>query len=133
MSFVSAIGRRLVLAALFVLALSPSVRSDELAHLHAAVEEGRGRVSGRRARRKAYRSDAARPLTAHAILLLKAETCVSRRDVDEAQLHPLDAVPAIEAQGAGGVHPLTTALPERDPQFLSGRAKRDGIDDRPVA
>jgi hypothetical protein len=30
MSFVSAIGRRLVLAALFVLALSPSVRSDEL-------------------------------------------------------------------------------------------------------
>jgi predicted RNA binding protein YcfA (HicA-like mRNA interferase family) len=82
---------------------------------------------------KHTRSDAARPLTVHAMLLLKAEACVSRRDVDEAQLHPLDAVPAVEAQGAGGVHPLTTALPERDPQFLSGRTKRDGIDDRPVA
>jgi hypothetical protein len=33
-----AIGRRLVLAALFVLALSLSVRSDELAEFHAAVE-----------------------------------------------------------------------------------------------
>jgi hypothetical protein len=39
MSFVSAIGRRLVLAALLVLALSLSVRSDELADFHAAVEE----------------------------------------------------------------------------------------------
>jgi hypothetical protein len=39
MSFVGAIGRRLVLAALSVLALSPSVRSDEVADFHAAVEE----------------------------------------------------------------------------------------------
>ena len=68
MSIPRAIGHRLALPALLMLALSLSVRSDELAHLHAAVEEGRGRVSGRRARRKAYRSDAARPLTAHAML-----------------------------------------------------------------
>jgi hypothetical protein len=52
MSFDSAIGRRLVLAALFVLALSPSVRSDGLADFHAAVEEAAARVSGRRARRQ---------------------------------------------------------------------------------
>jgi hypothetical protein len=39
MSFVRAIGRRLALAALFVLALSLSVRSDDLADFHTAVEE----------------------------------------------------------------------------------------------
>ena len=39
MSFVSAIGRRLALAAFFVLALSLSLRSDELADFHAAVDE----------------------------------------------------------------------------------------------
>lgn len=39
MSLARAIGRRLVLAALFVLALSLSVRSDELAEFHAAVEQ----------------------------------------------------------------------------------------------
>jgi len=39
MSLVRAIGRRLVLAALLVFALSFSVRSDELAEFHAAVEQ----------------------------------------------------------------------------------------------
>jgi hypothetical protein len=38
MSLARAIGRRLVLAVLFVLALSLSVRSDELAEFHAAVD-----------------------------------------------------------------------------------------------
>src|SRR5258707_12618129 len=38
MSFARALGRRLVLATLFVFALSLSVRSDELADFHAAVE-----------------------------------------------------------------------------------------------
>jgi hypothetical protein len=38
MSLARAIGRRLVLAILFVLALSLSVRSDELAEFHAAVD-----------------------------------------------------------------------------------------------
>jgi hypothetical protein len=39
MSFVSAVGRRLAMAALLVPALSLSVRSDELADFHRAVEE----------------------------------------------------------------------------------------------
>jgi hypothetical protein len=39
MPLVRAIGRRLVLAAFLVLALSLSVRSDELADFHAAVEQ----------------------------------------------------------------------------------------------
>jgi hypothetical protein len=39
MSFVRTIVHRLVLAALFVLALSLSVRSDEVADFHAAVEQ----------------------------------------------------------------------------------------------
>jgi hypothetical protein len=39
MSLARAIGRRLVLAVLFVFALSLSVRSDELAEFHAAVEQ----------------------------------------------------------------------------------------------
>jgi hypothetical protein len=39
MSFVRTVAHRLVLAALFVLALSLSVRSDELADFHAAVEQ----------------------------------------------------------------------------------------------
>jgi hypothetical protein len=39
MSLVRAIGRRLALAALLMLALSLSVRSDELAAFHAAVEQ----------------------------------------------------------------------------------------------
>jgi hypothetical protein len=39
MSFVSAVRRRLALATFFVLALSLSVRSDEVADFHAAVEE----------------------------------------------------------------------------------------------
>src|SRR5882757_3762538 len=39
MSFARALGRRLVLATLFVFALSLSVRSDELADFHAAVEQ----------------------------------------------------------------------------------------------
>jgi hypothetical protein len=39
MSIPRAIGRRLVLAALFMLALSLSVRSDELVDFHAAVEQ----------------------------------------------------------------------------------------------
>lgn len=128
-----AIGRRLVLAALFVLALSPSVRSDELADFHAAVEEAAAeyradaRVANHTGLTPRKTSDGA------PMLLLKADARVRRRDVDEAQLHAFVTVPAVEAQRAGGVHPLTTALGERDPQFLSGRAKRDGIDDRPIA
>jgi HAMP domain-containing protein len=39
MSLARAIGRRLVLASLLVLALSLSVRTDELADFHAAVEQ----------------------------------------------------------------------------------------------
>ena len=66
-------------------------------------------------------------------MLISTEACVSRRDVDEAQLHPLSAIPAVEAQGADCVHGLPARLSEGDPKFLSGGTKCDGIDDRPVA
>src|SRR5262245_15659733 len=66
-------------------------------------------------------------------MLMNAEAHVSRRHVDEPQLHLLDAVPAVETQGTGGVHGSPAALPEGDPEFLPSGAKRDGIDDRAVA
>src|SRR5262249_40852334 len=65
--------------------------------------------------------------------IMNAQAHGRRRHVDEPQLHPFDAVPAVETQGAGGVHGSPAALPERDPEFLSGGAKRDGIDDRAIA
>src|SRR5215510_3186893 len=67
------------------------------------------------------------------LTLMNAEAHVSRRHIDEPQLHPFDAVPAIEAQGAGRVHGSPAALPKRDPEFLSSGAKRDGVDDRAIA
>ena len=51
---------------------------------------------------------------------MNTEARVSRGDVSQPQLHPLDAVPAVEAQGADGVHGLSAALPERDSEFLAG-------------
>src|SRR5215469_9540847 len=68
-----------------------------------------------------------------AMMLMNAEARVSRRDINQPQLHPFDPVPAVEAQRAGGVHGSPAALPERDPELLSGGAKRDGVDDRAVA
>src|SRR5262249_57350944 len=67
------------------------------------------------------------------LTLMNAEAHVSRRHIDEPQVHPFDAVPAVEAQGAGGVHGSPAALPERDAEFLSSGAKRDGVDDRAIA
>src|SRR5262249_59276787 len=41
--------------------------------------------------------------------------------------------PAVAAQRAGGVHGSPATLPERDPELLSGGAKRDSVDDRAIA
>src|SRR5262249_59635830 len=68
-----------------------------------------------------------------AAMLMNAETCVSRRHIDEPQLHPFGAIPAVEAQSADGVDGLATSLLERHPKLLSGGAKCDGIDDRTIA
>src|SRR5215510_8154999 len=66
-------------------------------------------------------------------MLMNAEARVSRRYINHPELHPLDAVPPVDTQGAGRVHGSPAALPERDPEFLSGGAKRDGVDDRAIA
>src|SRR6516225_3938609 len=66
------------------------------------------------------------------MMLMNAEARVSRRYINHSELHPFDTVPAVEAQRAGGVHGSPTALPEPDPELLSGGAKRNGVDDRAV-
>src|SRR5260370_3026132 len=66
-------------------------------------------------------------------MLMNAEAGVSRRYINHPQLHPFDTVPAVEAQRAGGVHGSPAALPECDPELLSGGAKRNGVDDRAIA
>src|SRR5262252_766948 len=66
-------------------------------------------------------------------MLMNAEAGVSRRYINHPELHPFDPIPAVEAQRAGGVHGSPAALPERVPEFLSGGAKRDGVDDRAIA
>src|SRR4030095_2807339 len=66
-------------------------------------------------------------------MLMGTEAYVSRRQIDEPQLHPLSAIPAVEAQGAGCVDGLPARVSERDPKFLSGGTKCDGIDDRTIA
>src|SRR5437879_13759159 len=66
-------------------------------------------------------------------MLMNAEAGVSRRYINHPQLHPFDTVPAVEAQRAGGVHGSPAALPEPDPELLSGGAKRNGVDDRAIA
>src|SRR6266550_7220208 len=58
---------------------------------------------------------------------------VSRCHIDEPQLHPLDAVPAVEAQGAGRMHALPTRLLKRASKLLSGGAKSNGVENRAVA
>ena len=51
---------------------------------------------------------------------MNTEARVSRGNVGQPQLHPLDAVPAIEAQGADGMHRLAAVLSERYSEFLPG-------------
>ena len=51
---------------------------------------------------------------------MNTEARVSRGNVGQPQLHPLDAVPAVEAESADGVHRLSAALPERDSELLAG-------------
>src|SRR5260221_760568 len=66
-------------------------------------------------------------------MLMNAEARVSRRYTSQAQLQPFGSVPGVEAQRAGGVHGWPAALPEPDPELLSGGAKRNGVDDRAIA
>src|SRR5262249_57805405 len=66
-------------------------------------------------------------------MLMNAEAHVSRRYINHSELHPFDTVPAVDAQRAGGVHGSPAALPEPDPELLSGGAKRNGVDDRAIA
>ena len=66
-------------------------------------------------------------------MLMRAEAPVSGCQVEEAQLHPLGAVPAVKAQGAGCVHTLPARLRKRDPKFLSCGTKRDRVNDRAIA
>src|SRR5215475_10071508 len=58
---------------------------------------------------------------------------ISRCHIDEPQLRPLDAVPAVEAQCAGRMHALPARLRKRAPKLLSDGAKSDGVEDRAVA
>src|SRR5262249_15277365 len=55
------------------------------------------------------------------------------REIVQAQLHPLGALPAIDAQASGGVHALAAALDQRAPELLAGRTESDGRDDGAIA
>src|SRR5919201_6894332 len=67
------------------------------------------------------------------LTLMNAEAPVSRCHIDEPQLHPLEPVPTVEAQGAGRMHALPARLLQRASKLLSGGAKGNGIEDRTVA
>ena len=55
-----------------------------------------------------------------------------RRDVGEPELHALFALPAVDRERAGGMHPPPAILHERGAEFLTGGAEGDGIDARAV-
>src|SRR5579863_8638321 len=56
-----------------------------------------------------------------------------RRDVDEAQLHPLLAVPAIDCQRSGRVDGAPTVVEQRRAELLAGGPEGDDVDGRAVA
>ena len=58
---------------------------------------------------------------------------IRRRDIDDAHLHALGALPAIDRETAGDVHRLPAALEQRIAELLAGGAERDRIDGRAVA
>src|SRR5262249_31244035 len=58
---------------------------------------------------------------------------ICRRNVDHAKLHPLFALPAVERETSGRVHPAPATLREGRAQGLAGGAKRDCIEHGAVA
>src|SRR2546423_1584998 len=62
-----------------------------------------------------------------------ARRYICRRDVDEPQLYPLLALPAIDRQRSCGVHRATAVLRKRDAEWLAGGAECNRIDSRAVA
>jgi len=56
-----------------------------------------------------------------------------RRDVDEAHLHPLLAVPAIDRERAGRMHRTAAIAQEGRAELLAGGPECDDVDGRAVA
>src|SRR3989442_15765347 len=54
-------------------------------------------------------------------------------DVEDAQLHALGALPAIERERSRDMQRLPAMADQRVAELLADRAKRDAIDDRAVA
>src|SRR5205809_7876513 len=58
---------------------------------------------------------------------------VSRCDIEEAKLHALLALPAVEGEAAGHVHAASAVLQQGMAKLLPRRAEGDAVDDRAIA